>query len=272
MAAPATRARSADAGPEIVLDEAFVVGLVAHFSLAPDAEGGGVERLLPDFLAHRIVEFRHEAASRGTGFRLRFADDDMDAVAKAQQPAMQGGALSHVVQHRADVFDPVRPHQEDIRGLCRDIARVIRQAAEIKRWQAVMRLNDARRIELQIVELALVRKVMAGEKRAQDFHDFQGTRITRRAVERLARQFRRDDVDGQAAMQHVIERCELARELGRPHFTAADRDEKLHPLQERRDGAREGDAVDAERIAGRQENIVETTLLRAHDNVAAMIE
>ena len=49
----AAAARAADAGPEMVLDEALVVGGVAHLGLAAHAVGGVVERALADRVAGR---------------------------------------------------------------------------------------------------------------------------------------------------------------------------------------------------------------------------
>ena len=63
----AARTRATDARPEIVFDKTLIVGLVAHFSLAANAEGGGVERFFADCLACRIVELRHQTAGGGRG-------------------------------------------------------------------------------------------------------------------------------------------------------------------------------------------------------------
>ena len=52
----ATGPGPANARPQIIFHKAFIIRLAAHFGLTADTERGGVERLLPDFLAGRIVE------------------------------------------------------------------------------------------------------------------------------------------------------------------------------------------------------------------------
>ena len=50
----ATGPGPANARPQIIFHKAFIIRLAAHFGLTADTERGGVERLLPDFLAGRI--------------------------------------------------------------------------------------------------------------------------------------------------------------------------------------------------------------------------
>ena len=53
----AARTRAANAGPQIVLDKAFIPRLGAQFGLALDAVAGGIERFGADRVAGVGIEF-----------------------------------------------------------------------------------------------------------------------------------------------------------------------------------------------------------------------
>ena len=66
-------------------------------------------------------------------------------------------------------------------------------------------------------------------------------------------------------------RGELAGQLRRPHLAAAGGGQQAHAPQQRRDGGGEGQGIDAQRVAGRQKDVVEAAGLGGQRDVAAVL-
>ena len=129
--------------------------------------------------------------------------------------------------------------------------------------------GDPRGVEPDVVELAVMVDRGPGEQRAQDRHHLERAGVAGVAGELRAGQVRADDVDRQAAVEHLVEAGELAGELRRPHLATADGQQQLDPLGDRCDPAGERHPVDAERVPRRQQHVVEPVGLgRGHDVTA----
>jgi hypothetical protein len=65
---------------------------------------------------------------------------------------------------------------------------------------------------------------------AQDLHHLVAAAIAERAVGLLARKIRRDHVQRQPALQHVVQRGHRARQHDRVQLAAADRRQQVDPV------------------------------------------
>src|SRR5580693_7700735 len=70
--------------------------------------------------------------------------------------------------------------------------------------------------------------------------------------------------------EHLIDRGELPGELRGPHLTHPHGDQELHPAQQRGDPGGERYRVDPHRVAGGQQQVVVSGLLRAERDIAAV--
>ena len=195
----------------------------------------------------------------------------MRAVAEAQRPAIGGGARGHVGDDAGNDLLPVGPHQEHVRLLRRRIARRRRQTAEIQQRGLARRHADARWIDLQLPERAVMIERLPIQQRLQYPHRLDRAGIARARCQRLAGQVGRNDVDRQPPAQHPVDRRDLPRQLRRPAFADPHRHQQRHPPQHRRDRGGKGGGVDPQRIARRQQDIVEPAAFGLQHDVAAML-
>ncbi len=112
---------------------------------------------------------------------------------------------------------------------------------------------------------------LAVEQGLEDPHRLDRAGVARRGGHRFARHVGGDDVDLQSATRHPVDRGDLARELRWPGFADAHRHQQIDPARRGGDRSGEGGGVDAQRITGRQQHIVEPAGFRLHDDVAAML-
>ena len=204
------------------------------------------------------------------GLRLCLAHDDVDAVAELQRAAALGGAGGHVGDDFLHLVHRVGPHQIHIGSFGSRFARVFGQAAEIERRALAGNGLHVWRRQLQLVELALVVERVAVEQRLQNLHHLDRAVIAWLGGQHFARHVGRDDVDGEAATQDLIERGDLAGQLRRPGFAHADRHQQADAMGERGDGTGKHLGVDAKLIARWQQDIVEPALFGGHHDIAAM--
>jgi hypothetical protein len=104
----------------------------------------------------------------------------------------------------------------------------------------------------------------------KDLHPLQRAPIPRAGLERLTGDVGGDDVDREATAEDLVERGELAGELGHPELAHPDRREQPHPTDLGGDGRGEGDRVDPEGVAGRQQDVVVAQLVGGEHDVAAV--
>ncbi len=213
---PAARTRTPDARPQVGLGIAVVGRALAQRGLCGDAGRGRVERLGADFGALAGIELGEQPVGGGARLRLGVAHDDMRAVAIAQRAAVFGSARGHVSDDRGDRLGLVGPHQEDVAALRRRLACILGQAAEIERRRLARDGADARRIELELPELAVMVEALAVQHRLEDLHRLDGAAVARARRQHLAGQIGRDDVDRQPPAEQPVDRRDLARELRRP--------------------------------------------------------
>ena len=216
------------------------------------------------------VQVCDQAACGRARVGLGLADHDVYPVAEAKPATVAPGALAHVVEQPAEIGDPLGPHQEHVGFLRGRFARGLGEAAEVEQRRAAGTSTDAGRLEFERKELAFVRDALPVEQPAQDLHALPRASVARLGGERGAGQIARDDVDREPSVEHAIQGGQLARQLRRPEFTATDRDQQTQPLEQRRHAAREGHAVDAERIARGAEDVVEAVPLRLQHDIAAV--
>ena len=175
----AAGARAADAGPQIGFGIAVIGGVLAQRRLGGDAGRGRIERFGADRRARGGIELRQQAIGRRARLGFGLANDHMGAVAEAQRAAMLVGAALHVGDDRGDIFLPVGPHQEDVAALRRRFARILAQAAEIQQRRLARERADARRIDLQLPEFAVMVERLAVQQRLQDMHRLDRAGVTR---------------------------------------------------------------------------------------------
>jgi hypothetical protein len=100
-------------------------------------------------------------------------------------------------------------------------------SAEVERRAAAGR-HDPWRLERQREEVPVEVDTLPAEQGAQDLHDLERPPIARSGLERLPGKLGGDDVHGEPSAEDLIDRRELAGELGRPHLAHADREQQLH--------------------------------------------
>ncbi len=213
------------------------------------------------------LETSRRAAS--TASCLGVADDHVRPVAESQLPPVAGRPRADVGDRLGDPVDRVGPHQEHVGRLRGDLLGVVGEAAEVERGAAAGR-PDARRVELEVVEVAVMGDALAVEQRAQYVHDLERARVPGRRLQRRPGEVGGDDVDRQPAAEDLVDGRQLTRELRRPHLAHPHREQQLHPPQQRRDPGRECDRVDPHRVAGGQQQVVVAAGLGGERDVAAV--
>jgi len=169
-----------------------------------------------------------------------------------------------------DLGEGVRPHEVHVGGGRCDLACLLRQPAEVERRAAPVGGAGRRRIEVEVEELAVERHRLAVEQPPEHLHRLEGASVPGAGGEALARQVARDDVHGESAVEHPVECGDLAGELGHPELAAAHGEQEVQPCQQRGETAGERGAVDTQRIARRQEHVVESVALGGEHDVAAV--
>jgi hypothetical protein len=81
---------------------AVVVGPLAQFALASDADGAGVQRALTDGPSDLVIQLGDEVLGGGAGLDLTLAHHDVDSVPESQFASVVGRALAHVGDRRRD--------------------------------------------------------------------------------------------------------------------------------------------------------------------------
>ena len=103
-------------------------------------------------------------------------------------------------------------------------------------------------------------------------HQFHRAPITWCAGQLFAWHLARDDVDRQPSIQHLINGRQLSCHLRRPDLAAANGNQKAHPFQHWRNASGKGNGVNANRIAGRQQDVIKPTLFCSQHDIAAMFK
>ena len=182
----------------------------------------------------------------------------MHAIAELERAAVFGGARLQVGDVLAHLVHRVGPHQVHVARLGGAFARLMAEAAEIEGGAFAGQCGDARRVELEVVKIALEIERLAVEQGADDLHDLGRAGIAGAGFDLLARHVGRDDVDVQPSAgarcigaENAVERRDPARELRRPVLAHARCPEQLDAAHLRRDGRGERGGVEPERIARR---------------------
>ncbi len=264
---------STDAGPQRLLDEPVVVGVLAQLGLAPHAGRTAVERPRSDLLALLRVERGEQVTRRCTRLGLGLAHDDVAAEPDAQRTSVRRRTARHVGHQLCHGGLGVGPGQEHVRVLRGDASCRFGVPAEVHRGALATQGRDAGRVQLQVVELTVVVDRAPVEQLTQDRHDLGGAAVPGLGLERSARQVRGDDVDRETTVEHPVERGELSGQLRWPHLRAAHRCQQLHTATDLgRDTAGEHQGVDAELVARRQQDVVEPLVASGEHDVAAVLE
>jgi hypothetical protein len=195
----------------------------------------------------------------------------MDAVAKTQGAAMTRRPLLHIRDDRRDLALRAGPHQIDIAALGGGLARIGRQASEIEQWRLARNGADARRIEFQLPELAIMIDGFAIEQAAQDGHRLARAGVALTRAQRLARHLRGDDVDLQPPAQHPVDGGDLPGQLRRPAFADAHRHQQGKAAQHGGDPGGKGRGVDPQIVTRGQQDVVEARAFGLKHDVAAML-
>ena len=210
----------------------------------------GVERLFTNGTPRIIVQFGEQAVGIGAGLFLRFAHDDMGAIAEFQRPAKACGAGGEVGDILPHFVHCVGPHQIHVAPFGGAFAGLMGQAAEVKGGAFAGNRRNTRRVEFQIIKLPLMVDGFAVQQRANDFHHLGRTGIARAALDLLTRHVGGDDIDVEPpagplriGAKNTVERCDPPRQLRRPILPNAGGPKQLHPLNLRRHGGGEGGGV-----------------------------
>ena len=105
----------------------------------------------------------------------------------------------------------------------------------------------------------------------QDGHGLRRAAVARGRCQSLARHVGGDDVDGQPPAENPVKRGNLPGKLWRPGFTNADRHQQPDAFHQRCNGGGKNRGIDAQRISGGQQDIVEATAVSGHHDIAAML-
>ena len=173
----------------------------------------------------------------------------MRAVPEAKLPPVASGALTQIGEGLLDLPHTIWPEQIDIGSARRRLSDRLREAPKVERRTAARQGPQARRLDLERMELAAARDGLAIQQVAQDLHHLNRAPVARAGLERGAGQVARDDVHGEPAGEHLIEGRELPRQHRRPQLSAAHGHQQLHAGEQRCDASREGHRVDAEGVA-----------------------
>ena len=176
----------------------------------------------------------------------------------------------HVCDGLAHRGDGVGPGQEDVGLLGRDLLGVVAEPAEVEGWAGAGHRADPGGVEFQIHEVAVEVDRFAVQQCAEDLHPLQRPLVPRGRFERLPRDVGGDDVDGQATVQHLVDGGQLPGQLWNPHLAHAHGAQQLHVADLGGDRAGEGDGVDSQLIAGRQQDVVVAGPVRRQGDVAAV--
>ena len=202
----------------------------------------------------------------------------MRAIAELQRPSLRCRPRLHVGDHLDHLVHRVGPHQIDVRRLRRHIARHGGETTEIEGRTFARKRRHPWRIELESVEIALEADMLAVEHGFQYLHRFHRALVTRPALHHFAGDVGRDDVDVQSPAgarrigpQDAVQCRNATRQLRRPILADAHRHQQLDPLHHRRNRGGEHRGVHPQRIARRQQYIVEPALLGRQHDVAAML-
>ena len=266
----ATAAGPADAGPQVVFGEAVARSRLAQFGLSADTDALRVERTGANARAFLVVDGRDQMFGGFDRFSFGVAHDDVAAVAESQDATVTGRPIAHVVDRCRNVRFDVGPHQVDVCSRRRHFAGFLAEATEVEQWILRALDRDAGWFDVQRVELTVEVEAFAPHQRANRCHHLESPSVTSGSVERLARHLRRDDVDRESAAEGVVEGGELTSELRCPYLAAAHGDEQPDPRGERGDGRSKRHGVDAEGIAGRKEDVIETGTFGVEDDVATV--
>ena len=160
------------------------------------------------------------------------------------------------------------PHQVHVAVATAQFQRIGRVAAEVQQRPAG--LPGPRRVgrqALELVDLALVVDAVLRPGLLQDLDHLMAAAVAAGAIFDLAGKVRRDDVDGEPALQHVVERGDGARQHGRLHLTAAHGGEQVHALRLRRHGGGEAQRVLPHLERRRAQDVAEAQRLGAQHHV-----
>ena len=151
------------------------------------------------------------------GLGLGGAHDHVGPVAEPQLAAVPGRPGPHVLDHRPDPGQRVRPHQEHVGRLRGHLAGRLGQAAEVERGTAALG-PQPRRVQGQVHELAVEVDRLAVEQIPQHGHGLQRAPVTRARLQLLPGQVGGDDVDREPAVQHLVQGGDLPGQL-RAHIS-----------------------------------------------------
>ena len=108
------------------------------------------------------------------------------------------------------------------------------------------------------------------QQESQRIHGLRRALVTHRSRLHSTRKIRRDDVDGQPSLEHLIERGDLPGELRGPELTTTHGQQETNPSGQRGHASGEGRGVDAERVSRRQKDVVVPERLGPQHDVATM--
>ncbi|HQQ71360.1 MAG TPA: FAD-dependent monooxygenase, partial [Alicycliphilus sp.] len=260
------------------LSDAHMAMDEAEFLLALHAIVLGVERPFTDCLAGIGVQLGQQPVGIGAGFVFGFADDHVDAVTELQAATETGGAGLHVGDGFTHLVHRIGPHQVDVACLGGAFAGFVAEPAEIERRALARNGGDPRRIEVELVELALEIEVFAVQQGAHDLHDLSRTGIARGRRHGFAGHVGRDDVDVEPpagacsiGAKNPVKRGNAAGQLRRPVFAHSGGPQQLDPLYLGGNGGGKSGGIQTQLIARRQQDIIEPAFFGAHHDIAAML-
>jgi hypothetical protein len=195
----------------------------------------------------------------------------MRAIPEFEGTSLFSSAGAHIGDDIAHLVHRVRPHQVDIGSLRRSIASDGRQTTEIERRTFARQRRHPRRREVESVELTLELKVLTVQHGLEDIHRLNSALIAGNAVHHFTRQIRRDDVDSQPPAQNAVECRNPPRQLRRPVFANADGHQQTDLPDQRRNGGREHGRIHAQRITGRQQDVIIAAFVSGQHDIAAML-
>ena len=195
----------------------------------------------------------------------------MDPQAVIERAVVLLGHGMHRPHPLGEVFLLFGPHQVDVAMLAAEIQRIGRVAAEIEERAALLiRLGRVGGQAHEIIDLALVVDLVAGPSLLEDLDHLARALVTELALGLLARKIRGDDIQRQAAFQHVIERGDGARQHDRLHLAAADRSQQVDLRGDRRAARNEAQRVLPDLVGGGAQDVAKALGFGGFHDVRAM--